>query len=451
MTFVTEPETIQAVHAHAPDTPQAPARWSLATRIAFRFVVIYTTGYVLLTQMFGGLVVLPFGLTIPQPENAWSVRTTVDWVATRVLKFPEPLLQFSGSGDKPIDWAFCAALLAVAGVLTIAWSLAARGRAAHPGVHKWFRLFLRFALGATMLSYGMAKAIPLQMSFPNFRRLLEPYGDFSLMGVLWAKLGASPSYEIFSGVVETLCAVMLFIPGLTTVGALMTFATATQIFMLNMTYDVPVKLFSFHLIVFSLVLLGPDVRRLCRVLVFRKAADAAPEPRLARSLRTRRILVAAQLVLGTWLIWSNVQGSREAWYQYGGGAPKPALYGIWQIDRLSIDGVERAPLVTDYDRWRRMLIEGSFGISFQRMDNTFQFAPAKIDAAAKTITFTQGQGDQAKEVGRFIYEQPSPDRLVAHGLLNGKQMRLETSLIDHTQFNLVKSRFRFVQERPFNR
>jgi hypothetical protein len=193
------------------------------------------------------------------------------------------------------------------------------------------------------------------------------------------------------------------------------------------------------------------VRRLCRVLVFRKAADAAPEPPLARSRRTRRILIAAQLVVGTWLIWSNVQGSREGWYQYGGGAPKPALYGIWQIDRMSIDGVERAPLVTDYDRWRRMLIEGTFAITFQRMDSTFQGFPAKIDPAAKTITFTQGQGDQAKEIGTLRYEQPASDRLVAEGTLNGKRLRLETSLVDHTQFNLVKSHFRWVQERPFNR
>ncbi len=450
MTFVTDPETVPATHAPMHDAPAAP-RWSLPTRIAFRFIVIYASIYILLTQMFGGLVVLPFGLNIPAPGQAWTVTTAVNWVTTKVLKFPEPLVLFSGSGDKPIDWAFAFALLVLAAVTTAVWSVAARRRLAHPAVHKWFRLFLRFALGSTMLSYGMAKAVPLQMSFPGFRRLLEPYGDFSLMGVLWAKIGASPSYEIVTGVVEAMCAVLLFIPGLTTVGALLSFATATQIFMLNMTYDVPVKLFSFHLIVFSLVLLAPDVRRLCRVLVFRKAADAAPEPPLARSLRTRRILAGAQLVFGAWLFWTGINGSKEGWYQYGGGAPKPPLYGIWQIDRMTIDGVERAPLVTDYDRWRRMLIETMTGVHFQRMDNTFQFVPGKIDAAAKTITFTQGQGDQAKEVGRFTYDQPAADRLITEGVLNGRRFRFETSLVDHTQFNLVKGQFRWIQERPFNR
>ena len=42
-----------------------------------------------------------------------------------------------------------------------------------------------------MVSYGMVKAIPLQMPSPSLTRLLEPYGNFSPMGVLWASVGAS--------------------------------------------------------------------------------------------------------------------------------------------------------------------------------------------------------------------------------------------------------------------
>src|SRR5687767_4776461 len=159
MTFVTEPETAPAAHAQAHDTPPA-ARGSLATRIAFRFAVVYFSLYILLTQMFSGLFVLPFGLSIPPPENAWTVTTAVNWVATKILKFPEPLVLFSGSGDKPIDWAHALLVLTVSVVLTLVWSIAAARRVAHPTVHKWFRLFLRFALGSTMLSYGMAKAVP---------------------------------------------------------------------------------------------------------------------------------------------------------------------------------------------------------------------------------------------------------------------------------------------------
>lgn len=42
----------------------------------------------------------------------------------------------------------------------------------------------------------MVKAIPLQMPAPNLTRLLEPFGHFSPMGVLWHSIGASRGYEM---------------------------------------------------------------------------------------------------------------------------------------------------------------------------------------------------------------------------------------------------------------
>ena len=39
----------------------APVRWRLATRIAFRWTVVYFTLYVCFTQMLSGLIVLPVG------------------------------------------------------------------------------------------------------------------------------------------------------------------------------------------------------------------------------------------------------------------------------------------------------------------------------------------------------------------------------------------------------
>jgi hypothetical protein len=111
-----------------------------------------------------------------------------------------------------------------------------------------------------MFLYGLAKVIPLQMPFPYLTRLLEPYGNFSPMAVLWSSIGASTSYEIFAGCAETLGGILLLTPRTTTLGAMVCLADMIQVFMLNMTYDVPVKLFSFHLILFSLLLLAPDAR-----------------------------------------------------------------------------------------------------------------------------------------------------------------------------------------------
>ena len=75
----------------------------------------------------------------------------------------------------------------------------------------------------------MVKWIPLQMPAPGLQRLLEPYGNFSPMGVLWFFIGASKGYEMFAGGMEVASAILLFIPMLATLGAMVSFGTAVQI------------------------------------------------------------------------------------------------------------------------------------------------------------------------------------------------------------------------------
>src|SRR6516162_4529530 len=246
-----QPEAATSIQVLSPPSAPEQAPWSVVTRVAFRFWFVYFGLYVLFTQMFGSLLPLPIGF-IPQPGRREWTHTVVAWVASHVFHVSGPLVFFSGSGDKTFDWvqAFC--FLVVAAVATLAWSVLDRRRLNYRRPHGRLRVLLRFALGATMVSYGMSKAIPLQMPAPQLTRLLEPYGNFSPMGVLWYSIGASRPYEMFTGCAELLGGILLFVPPLATLGALVCLADTVQIFALDMTYDVPVKLFSFHLILLSL-------------------------------------------------------------------------------------------------------------------------------------------------------------------------------------------------------
>src|SRR5215831_19246898 len=234
--------------------PAPPARWRLTTRIAFRFCLLYFVLYVVCTQMLRGLLSPPF----PMPLNFGikpPVSSVVMWVIRRVFHDNRTLAMVGGSGDKLYDWVLTLCLLVTAVFLTVVWSVFDRRRAHYTRLHRAFRVFLRFALGSTLVEYGATKAIPLQMPYPQLTRLLEPYGRFSPMGVLWYSIGASRPYEIFTGCVELLAGILLFVPRTQLLGASVALATTVQIFTLNMTYDVPVKLLSFHLVLMSLVLL----------------------------------------------------------------------------------------------------------------------------------------------------------------------------------------------------
>ena len=429
-------------------------RWTLATRLAFRFCFLYFTLYVLTTQMLGGL--LPFGW-VPRLGGSPVMRKLIVTVGSDIFGLAKIPFEPSGSGDKLVDYLQAFALLLVAAAATAIWSILDRRRPDYRALNKWFRVFLRFALGSTMISYGMVKAFPLQMPAPGLQRLLEPFGNFSPMGVLWYSIGASKSYEMFAGFMELVSGTLLFVPQLATLGAMVTFATTVQIFTLNMTYDVPVKLFSFHLILMSLVLLAPDARRLASVIVLNRTALPSTEPPLFRRRAAVLVLLAVQLVYGGYLLWNNYGGARRSWTTFGGGAPKSALYGIWNIEKMTIDGQERSPLVTDYGRWRRVLFPSPTTVTFQRMDDTFVGYPAKIDMAAKTIgviavpNVPNTQPAAAGPTATLTFQQPDAEHLILEGTLDGRKLRMETRLFDRNNFLLVTRGFNWIQERPFNR
>jgi len=398
--------------------------------------------------MIGGLVRSPFWGFAP-PGTFRLPRAMVSWAASHVFGITQPLVVLgSGSGDKPFDWvqAFCMLVLAL--VVTAVWSLLDRRRGDYVRLHGWFRVFLRFALGSTMVSYGMSKAIPLQMPAPQLTRLLEPFGNFSPMGVLWYSIGASRPYEIFTGCAELAGGILLFVPRLATLGAIVCLADLIQIFMLNMTYDVPVKLLSFHLLLLSLFVLAPDARRLAHVFVLNRTADPSREP-LWTSRRSARIALIVQLVFGAYLVGVDLSGSMIGWTRYGGGAPKPDLYGIWTVDEMWVDGLLRSPLVNDYGRWRRVVFQSSTAASFQRMDDSFATYGAIVDPNSRAITLTRTS--DKSEAARLSFERPSPDRLTLVGTMDGHKLRMQLRLFDRNSFLLVGRGFHWIQEYPFNR
>ena len=424
------------------------ARWSLATRIAFRFCFIYFGLYCLLTQISTSLVPLP-NVDIPDPSTFPPMHQIVTWTAVHLFGVTKPLVYFSGSGDKIFDWVLLFVMVVFTAIATAIWSIVDRRRENYISMHKWFRLVIRICLAGQMFAYGWAKAVPLQMPFPYLTKLVEPYGNFSHMGVLWASIGASPAYEIFAGCAEMLGGLLLIVPRTTTLGALVCLADMTQVFMLNMTYDVPVKLLSFHLILLSLFLLAPDLQRLANIFFLNRAAGPSTQPPLFRSARSNRIAVAVQVLIGIWLMGMNAYGSWSGWHQYGGGRTKSALYGIWDVDQMTIDGQVRSPLLSDYGRWRRVVFDFPTLASFQRMDDSFARYGVKIDVNSNGLVLTKSDDKDWK--ANLAFQRPTPDQLILDGQMDGHKVRMQLRLFDREKFLLVSRGFHWVQENPFNR
>jgi len=445
-------QTIPQLQTEPIQPQQNIPRWSPALRIAFQFWMIYLGLYCLATQFSTTLFAAGEGADLPDPATLWPLRPAIFWTAAHIFHVNAPLCAFggnSGSADCMFGWVMTFCLLVIATAATVVWSLLDRSRENYAELHKWFRLFVRFALAGTMIFYGFLKAFPIQMPYPSLTRLLQPFGTLSPMGVLWGSMGSAPAYEALTGCAELAGGLLLIVPHTATFGALISLAATIQVFTLNMTYDVPAKRFAFHTMLLACFLLAPDVPRLVRFLLLHRTTSLPTEEQLFRGVRANRIALVAQIIFGLWFVGSCCHYSWGIWSIEGGGRPLPPLYGIWEVKQISIDGQPRPPLLSDSTRWRRAIFDDPDRMAFQRTDDSFVPYDASVNLPDRTLALTKS--DDKNWTASFTFQRPAGDQLILDGRMDNHQVHMELQLTDRNSFLLVSRGFHWVQEAPLGR
>ena len=284
--------------APAASPAQEPVRpaWSSVRKFGFRFAAVYFLLY---------LLPFPIGsLPIPgNPAQYWGKLENwlAGWTETTIFGLEKPLpIVPLGSGDTMAQWAVFVAWLLVATIAAVVWTLADRRRREYERLEQWVRTYVRFGLAVIMFSYGFAKIIPTQMPAPQLERLVQPWGEFSPMGVLWSFMGYSAVYQTFTGFGEAIGGFLLLFRRTTTLGALLLCGVLANVVLLNYTFDVPAKLYSTHLLAMAVFLAAPDAKRLFGMLVLNRGAVARPMMPLFRNARAARV---AGIVAGAFIGW----------------------------------------------------------------------------------------------------------------------------------------------------
>ncbi|MBO0885646.1 MAG: DoxX family protein, partial [Mycobacterium sp.] len=230
-------------------------------------------------------------------------------------------------------------------------------------------------------------------------------------------------------------------------GALLCVVDMTQVFILNMTFGIPVKIISFHLLLLSLLLLTPERKRLVGVLFLNRAVGPSTQRPLFRGQRANGIAVVLQVALGLWLVGWNLDQALAKRRSFGDAAPKPVLYGIWAVDEFYVDGQPHPPLTTDRNRWEHLIIDRETGrggsSAYQHMDGSLsQIDNVKVDTLRNTVTLAVGTPNTSTTT--FTFTRPADDQLTLDGQWNRHPTHMQLHRLQLNQFNLVRSGFRWV-------
>jgi len=181
------------------------------------------------------------------------------------------------------------------------------------------------------------------------------------------------------------------------------------------------------------------------LVVGRPTTPALPGVSLTRW--QHRLTVVAPAVLAAYFFASNARGAWRSAHEWGHFAPRPPLYGLYDVDAVVRGGVTQSLVPQDSTLWSRVAI-GQLRSTIRLTSGTLGFYVAAVDTVAHTIRF-KSRDDSSTFV--FSYERPDTNRLVLRGRLGPDSVSLSLRRRHETAYRLVSHRFDWTHNTNANR
>ena len=433
------------------ERPTEAAPWGAAARIGFRFAFVYLLLCCLPgsgeSSVFAGLPWIGERLS-ELAAKPWA--PVWHWVAVHVfhlsgaVTMPHP----TGSGDTTLNYVEVFCNLVIAAVGTLLWTALDRRRTQYQTMYALLRLLLRFSLAFAMLGYGFVKIFPLQFQPPELWTLTETYGQSSPMGLLWTFMGASLPYTIFAGTLEATAGTLLLFRRTALLGALMTMGVTLNIVLLNFCYDVPVKLFSLHLLGMATFLTLPYWPSLWDFFILHRTAKPHGVwlPRSSRRWIRVTGTVLQVLVIVSVLasnIWGGYTGYRENYTK----AETQPLAGIWRVANFEVGGNGAAPNAS-IAPWVQMVIGTHYGGRVTDRDGESATIRVKADGRKRTLHLA---GRSWPHVADLSYAETGAGQVVLTGEVDHRPATISLERTTERPFLLTTRGFHWISEDPFER
>ncbi|GLU42407.1 hypothetical protein Musp01_00310 [Muricauda sp. NBRC 101325] len=384
-------------------------------------------------------------------QNFWH--WILPLVYENILGYEDQLvLNPTGSGDRVVDYLFFGVNLLLAIILTTGSFLFRIEEKKEQKVFSYLIVALRYYLAFNMFIYGLLKIFYLQFVQLSMFSLEQTFGNSSPMGLLWRFMGYSEPYTIFAGALELLGGLLLIWRRTKILGGIMCFGVMLNVFVLNLAYDVPVKLFSFHLTIISLVVLLPDYSNLAKLFI--KNRPTVPnllEPYFKVKKKEITRLSLKYVLVGIVLI-SWIKSDMESQSEYGKRAPIPTLYGAYDVQLYTSNSDTLLNKTsTSFNgqmiAWKSLLIDKGYSrvIQYNGENN-----PMKHELDTLNQTFNMISFSDTTKTYSFNYAKYG-DRLNLDGIINADTVCLELIRKDRKDYFIENRGFHWINDYPLNR
>ncbi len=225
----------------------------------------------------------------------------------------------------------------------------------------------------------------------------------------------------------------------------------THIVALNFSYDVPVKLFSSHLLLMAVFLMWPDMERLANFFVLNRDVKTETITPVYRDKRTKFLyyigkgLVVAFFIIPPVIAQINARRSIEDFVQKTSTA-NPALTGEYDVATFIHGGDTISEANRQTFRWNKVAFTTrQANIVFSNgSDMAWNF---NSNTGYKRFIVTS---PDLSTILEFKYEI-ADEVITARGVVNDKELVMTMKKIGQSEPLLVSRGFHWVNEYPYNR
>lgn len=354
-----------------------------------------------------------------------------------------------GSGDNTYAYVTLFVNFILAIIITVFWSIVHKNQKSYNKAFYWFLVVLRVFLVAAMLLYGFVKVFQIQFQQPSFVKLLQPMGDYSPMGLAWTFMGYSKGFGMFAGIMEILGGVLLIWRRTSTLGAFIIIGVMTQVAMMNLMFDIPVKLFSIHLVLMAIIIFITDAKRFTSVFITNRATETYKYYHPVTSKGYHKIINIFKKILLPIILIAGCILSYLGQLNISDENHRPELYGIWKTKTFVRNYDTIPPLTTDNSRWNYLLIERKDKAIVKTMTDDLVKHIFRTDTTQNRISLYHD--NIIKDSLNFKYEVENSKYLKLNGKLEKDSLSIIFTKIELEKFPLKSRGFNWINERPFNR
>lgn len=348
-------------------------------------------------------------------------------------------IKMTGSGDTTLDYWVVIINIGLAVVAALVILLADKKQRTFKDLH-WFTVVVaRYYVAMIMLSYGFAKLHNGQFPANSIGRLEEKIGDMSPMGVVWTMMGASTGYTFVSGLLETIGGLLLLFRRTKTFGALFSMTVMINVALLNFFYDVPVKIFSSHIVLFCVFIVSGDAIALYRFFILHQPSQLRFQKRTSDKKWKRITLTGLKWLVVAFFILSS---SSALFYT----PPAVPMEGAYSVDKFIINNQEIPS--NDSFGWKKILISypGRTNIILNN-DSTRAFQSV-LDTGKRTLMLRK---TDEQNIYAYLHYNAQKDSIIFTGNRGSDSIKIKTIRKKKEDYPLNKRGFHWINEYPFNK